>query len=887
MRWPFDLFGGKSGERRLDSELRFHLEQQTKDNIAAGMSPEAARREAAIGLGGLEQIKEECRDERSGAWLSHVSQDLRIGLRMLRKNPTFTAIAVLSLALGIGAATSVFSLVDAVLLGSLPVPNPQDLRVICWSASDMRMMYITLTGDPVVLGRRAGGSFSKDVFLALRKQCAPQADVFGYSPFFGGTARARGLPVKADGLLVSGNFFSGLGANPLVGSLLGPEDEAAGSVPRVVISYRWWRQQFGLDPRAIGQQVTINGNNYTIAGVLPQAFTGVCPGDIPDLYVSLSDKSLPMQGLPKDLPALWWIAIMGRMKPGVSTAQLQAVVDVTLATQADKFITKPSGFIADGRDGPVWKLGGYRTQLQLLMAVVGVVLLVACLNIGGLLLARGSARQRELSLREALGANRQRIVRQLLTESALISVFGGALGILAAVWGRLAVSRLLAGSPGGLHFDTTFDARVLAFALAVTCLTVLLAGLFPALKAARLNPRDGLWQRAGGGTPPLRAGQFLVAAQIALSLVLVTGAGLYFRTLVNLMGIEPGFAMDHLLSFAVNPGDSGYQTPQTVAYLDQIQRALSAVPGVRSAALVSNPLLGNWLQSEGFTIPNRVSGGQNMGSTVLTVSETFFGTIGVPITDGRDFRASDADGALKVIIVNESFVRKFLAGSIPVGRTIKFGDIVWQIVGVCRDSMCFDIKKGVDPTTYFPYRQHPIGNASIVVRTLVSPSSVAKAVLSVAAAVDTNVSVDGISTEEQIRDRNITPERMLASFCSLLAAFVMLLSSIGLFGLMTYDVARRTSEFGVRMALGATPLHIMRPILKRAMVLASAGLAVGLPLTLVLTRLIRSNLYGVTPFDPGTICGAVAMLMAVVLVAAWIPVWRATRIDPMIALRCE
>jgi predicted permease len=807
---------------------------------------------------------------------------------MLRKNPLFSAIAVLSLALGIGAATSVFSLVDAILLGSLPVPNPQDLRVVCWSGSDTKlMMYVTLTGDPVVPGRRAGGSFSKDVFLALRKQCASQADVFGYSPFFGETARARGLPVKADGLMVSGNFFSGLGANPLIGSLLGPEDEGAGSTPRVVISYRWWKQQFALDPGAIGQQVTINANSYVIAGVLPQGFSGVCPGDVPDLYVSLSDKSLPFQGLPKDLPALWWIAIMGRMKPGVSTAQLQAVADVTLATQADKFITKPRAYIADGRDGPVWKLGAYRTQLQLLMAVVGVVLLVACLNIGGLSLARGSARQHELSMRKALGANRQRIVRQLLTESALISVSGGGLGILAALWGRLAVSRLLAGSTEGLHYDTTLDGKVLGFALAVTSLTVLLAGLFPSLKAAKLNPRDSLWQRARGGTPPLRAGQFLVAAQIALSLVLVTGAGLYFRTLVNLVSIEPGFAMDHLLTFEVNPGDSGYPAPRTVAYLDEMQRAISTIPGVKSAAVVSNPLLGNWLQDEGFTIPNRASGGQNLASTVLTVSETFFGTIGIPIMDGRDFRGGDTDGAPKVIVVNESFVRKYLPGVIPVGQAIKFGDTLWQIVGVCRDSKCFDIKKGVDPTTYFPFRQNPIGSASITVRTLVSPSSVSKEVLSVATAVDPNVTVDDISTEEQMRDRDITPERMLALCCSFLAVFVMLLSCIGLFGLMAYDVARRTGEFGVRMALGATPPHIIRPILERAFALATVGLAAGLPMTLALTRLIRSNLYGVTPFDPGTICVAVALLLGVVLVAAWIPVWRATKINPMVALRSE
>jgi predicted permease len=871
----------------MDAEMQMHLELRIEKNVAAGMSPEEARFSALRTFGGVDQIKEKARDRRSGVWIGQLAQDFRFGSRILRKNPLFTTIAVLSLALGIGAATSVFSLVDAILLGSLPVPNPQDLRVLCWSGSDAKMMYITLTGDPVVPGRRAGGSFSKDVFLSLRKQCASQAYIFGYSPFFGGIARARGLPVSADGLMVSGNFFSGLGVHPLIGSLLGPEDEGVGSAPRVVISYRWWERQFALDPGAIGQQVTINGDSFTIVGVTPREFTGVCPGNSPDLYVSLSAKSLPFQGLPKDMPALWWMAVMGRLKPGVSTAQLQAVMDVTLKTQADKFITKPSAYIADGRDGPAWNRSAYRSQLQLLMAVVGVVLLVACFNIGGLLLARGSARQHELSMRKALGAGRWRIVRQLLAESALISLLGGGVGVLIALWGRFVVSRLLAGSPDGLHYDTTLDLKVLGFALAVTLLTVLLAGLFPALKATRVNPHDGLRIGAGGGTSPLRAGQFLVASQIALSLVLVTGAGLYFRTLINLVSIDPGFAMDHLLSFELNPGGSGYQTPRTVAYFDEVQRVLLTVPGVKSAALVSNPLLGSWLQTEGFTIPDRPSNGENLGSTVLTVSETFFGTIGIPIVAGRDFRVSDADGALKVIIINETFARTFLPSVIPIGRTIKFGDTVWQIVGVCRDSKCFDIKKGIDPTTYFPLRQHPTGRASIVIRTLVPPSSISKEVLSVATAVDPNVPVGDISTEEQMRDRNITPERMLASCCSLLAVFVMLLSSIGLFGLMAYDVARRTGEFGVRMALGATPLHIIRPILKGAIMLAGIGLAAGLPLTLALTRVIRSNLYGVTPFDPETIGTAVALLLAVVLVAAWIPVRRATKVDPMVALRCE
>ena len=867
--------------------MQHHLELRREKNVAAGMDAEEAQYAALREFGGVEQIKERAREQRGGILIEQLVQDLRYGVRVLIKSPLFTVIAVLSLGLGIGAATSVFSLVDAILLGSLPVPNPQDLRVICWSGSETQIMYITLTGDPVLPGRKAGGSFSKDAFFALRKECFSQADIFGYSPFFGAVARARSLPVKTDGLVVSGNFFSGMEVRPLVGSLLGPEDEVAGGPPRVVISYRWWLKQFALDPKAIGQQVSINGNSYVIAGILPKEFSGVCAGDVPDLYVSLSDKSLPIPGLPKDLPALWWIAVMGRLKEGVGTAQLQAVADVTLATQADKFITKPRAYIADGRDGPFWKSQRYEIQLRLLLIVVGIVLLVACLNIGGLLLARGSARHHELSMRRALGATRRRIVWQLLTESALISVFGGILGVLAALWGRMAVSRLLAGSSIGLHYDARLDGKVLGFALGVTLLTVLLAGLFPALKAAQLNLQSGLWQRSVGGTMPIRAGRILVASQIALSLVLVTGAGLYFRTLVNLVNIQPGFAIDHLLSFEVDPEDSGYSTARSVAYYDELQRGLAAISGIKSVGLISNPLLGGALRSAGFTIPDLAASGNNISCTVLTINETFLDTIGIPILAGRNLSAADTSEATKAVVVNESFVRKFLSGANPVGLSIKFDDKVWQIVGVCRDSKTFAIKEAVEPTTYFPFRQNPTGSASIVIRTLVPPSSLSKQVLGIAAATDANVPVGEISTEEQIRDSTIAPERMLAWCCGVLAAFVMLLSGIGLFGLMAFDVSRRTSEFGVRMALGGTPSRIVLPIMKRALVLAVVGLGMGLPLTLALTRLIRSNLYGVAPFDPQTVCVSICALLAVVVIAAWIPVRRVTKIEPMVALRCE
>ncbi len=448
------------------------------------------------------------RDQHGGRWLAQLLQDLRQGGRILRKSPGFTAIAVLSLALGIGAGTAIFSLINAILLSSLPVPNPQELRVINWyGANEMatRRMGGMSTGGPG--GQAKWDCFSHPAFLALRQQCAAQADIFAYVPLRGITARAQREAVAAEGCLVSDNFFSGLGVRPVIGDLIGGASERGTGDTAAVISYSWWERQFALDPGVLGRPIVLNGHSFTIVGVLPRGFRGVRPASDEDVYVSLSaETSLEPDWLPASTPSFWWMALMARVRPGVGDAQFQAAMDGALKGATESFEKlPPKSLVADGSGGMDGNRSDYQKNLLLLLGVVGVVLLVACANLAGLLLARGVARQHEFSVRIALGAGRGRLVRQLLTESILLSAIGGGLGTLLALWGRMVLSRLLAGSANGLHYDTALDLRVLGFAAGVSLVTALLSGLLPSLRGA--DRSAGRAQGSGGlrdGVPPSR-----------------------------------------------------------------------------------------------------------------------------------------------------------------------------------------------------------------------------------------------------------------------------------------------------------------------------------------------------------------------------------------------
>jgi predicted permease len=503
-------------------------------------------------------------------------------------------------------------------------------------------------------------------------------------------------------------------------------------------------------------------------------------------------------------------------------------------------------------------------------------------------LARGAARHHEFAVRAALGADRRRLARQSLAESVLVALLGGGLGVAVAVWVKTVVLRLFASSTDGLQYDTSLDLTVLGFALAISLLAAVLSGLLPALRAAGVNPLDGLSERTRGGRHGLRAGRLLIVAQIALSLVLLAGAGLYVHTLINIARINPGFTSENLLLFQLNPGNAGYKEPRTTAFYGRIQESLAAIPGVRSVSLILFPLLSGSSAGETFTMPGHIPEGRpEFRPNTLIVGETFFSTMGIPMLLGRELRATDAGGAPNVAVVNEAFVRKYLPAEKPIGQTMKRNGGDWRIVGVCRDAKYAEIKEEAPPVVYFSFRQDSTGSAFFVLRTALPPLAVATASRKAVAAVDPNIPLTDLGTQAGVRDQAFVVERVFAALCGALATLAVLLSCMGLHGLMAFHVERRTREIGIRVAVGATRRQIAGSILREALALIGAGVLTGLPLTFALTLLIRANLYGVAPYDPASLGGGVILIAAVALAAAWIPAQRAACVDPKMALRCE
>ena len=830
-------------------------------------------------------------------WMTGFFRDVHYTLRQLCRNPGFSAVAVLSLALGIGVNTAVFSLFNAILLRSLVVPRPQELRVLRWSGSNVRMT--SLNDFPDVQGNHMSAhAITHPAFLSLREQSTKLADVFGFQAVDQQqqiTAQVRGESFTAAGLMVSDNFFTGLGLNPLIGRPLIANEDFAGSSVAVVISYDWWERHFGFDPAVLGQKIELNGNGFTVVGVLPRGFSGVVPGDPSGFYIPMSAQS-PFLYRPLDERFHWFVRVMARLKPGVSEQQLRAALAVAFAREGGPIMEKPSIQLESGRRGFTTEADNYRKPILIMQGVVALVLLVACVNLAGLMAARGAARQHELGLRAALGISRWGLVRQSFTESALLAAIGGGLGVSVSMWGKSELSRLFAGSADGLRYDISLDRNVLYFGVAAALLTALLSGVLPALQASRVDPISGLRSRGAISASRLRVGKLLVIGQICISMVLLTCAGLYARTLLNISHIEMGFNSDQLLIFKVNPGGAGYTDPGRIAsFYTQVQESLAVMPGVRKAAFLGYPPL-----SRGWSGSFRFRDGssdraEKMQSLRLPVGEDFFDTMGITIVQGRGLSPTDTKDSPKVIVVNEAFAKQYSRDTNPVGRVVHILTDEWQIVGICRDVKYLSLKEAPLPTVYYPIRQiayeanlrSNFRSGYFAVLTTLPPKALVNEARRSVAAIDPNVQVADFSTQQDLRDGKIAPERMLAVLCCSLATLALLLCCIGLYGLMAYHVARRTPEFATRMALGASRHNIAKLILRESLLLATAGIALGAPLAFGVTRLIKSQFFGVTPNDPLVLASTATLLTAVSVLAAWVPAHRAERVDPMVALRGE
>ncbi len=990
----------------LDEDLREHIARETRDNIERGMSPEEARYAAMRKFGNVTRV-EETREVWSVIWLEQLQQDVRYGLRMLRKSPGFSSVAILTLALGIGANTAIFSLIDAVMLRSLPVENPSQLVLLQWGARN----------SPNVHGYQSAGDCANDMRLGAQKPggCSfsepmfrkiAQANIFSGTAAFTNTGRlnltGNGPPTVINGQLVSGDFFRTLGLRAANGRLLVATDDTPSAAPVAVLNYGYWQSAFGGSRDIVGRTIELNNVPFTIVGVAEQRFTGITPGSDYDVWLPLSDAQritafMRWRDRQSDV-SYWWLTIVARLKPETQLAQAQAPVSglfhnemlhgavplfheggvagkpapmanapagangpigmaaapqrsteansvqitsggpppsagnkpvmmaapqeaapaggprgsqtaegsEALSTAADN----PEITLAPAQSGLTGSRTRYSNPLYVLMLAVGIILLIACANVAGLMLARAAARQKEMAVRLALGAGRARIVRQLFTESIMLSVLGGALGILLAYWGAHAILSFVASNqPRPLGFATGVDLRVLGFTGVISLLSGILFGIAPTFRSARvdltpaLKEGEGSAAKSGPGSGKwFSIGNALVVAQVALAIIVLVGAGLLVRTLQNLRSIDVGFDSHNILIFGIDPTLIGYKGAQADSLYRDLQGRLAETPGVKSASYSMMPLLSSGLMITGFHWPGTPQD-QESQADALGVGPNFFETMRIPCLIGRGFTASDFklsaanDGmsptsAPTPVIVNQAFVEKYVGKENPLGKLFGQAEASadmpanpgFEIVGVVRDAKYNDLRRDIHAMMYMPQR---FGGATFELRTAAEPQAILPSVREVVAQVSTNLPLFDVKTESEQIDRLLFQERLVARLSGFFALLALVLACMGLYGLLSYEVSRRTREIGIRMALGAHQGIVLKLVLRQGIVLAMVGAALGIGAALGVTRYLAGMLYNVRTSDPVTIGSVAILLTLVALAACYIPARRATRVDPMVALRHE
>ncbi len=907
-------------DQDLDEELAYHLAQRTDQLVADGLPPREARAAALREWRGVEQIKEECRDMRKVNFIQDLAADIRYGFRQLRASAGFTLVVTASLALGIGANTAIFSLMDAVMFEMLPVKQPRQLVLLQWSAKGWPEVVEDLEGssrlDPRT-GRSRSQSFSYPMYERIRDRNHVFSQTFGFAA---NTPQVNvsmnGHAETADAQMVTGTYFEGLGVHASHGRAIVPADDVAGAPPVAILSNRFWRRLYGEDASVVGRTIAINGSPFTVAGIAPAEFFGLEPGSSPDLFVPLAQYAhlvpeyapavaVPGVTAPEPTPVTrdahtWWLVVAGRLHPGETVAHAQAELAV-LFDQGIGASRKPTADqkrpvleTTSASQGLDYLRNHFSRPLFVLMAMVGVVLLMACANAAGMLLARAAARQREIAVRLSLGARRSRLIRQLLTESTMLALMGGVGGILLARWGSLVLVAWLSSGRNPLVIALHVDARILAFTVAVSVLTGVLFGLAPAWKATRVDLGPALKQGGGARTTGrFVSGRVLVAAQVALCLLLLVSAGLFLRTLGNLQATELGFRRDHLLQFSVEPGLNGYQQARLAAYYRDLQQRVASIPGVRSVGCSRHGIVGAGVSSSAAILPGYTTGKKRADVYLHVVGPGFFETLGIPLVLGRAIDERDGPVTAKVAVVNEKFVHKYFHGDNPLGHILRFGDEKkpsdYEIVGLVKDAKYNELRAEAPPTAYLPYLQDRGLTPALTfeVRTNAEPETLISAVRKVALEMDKDVPLSGVKTQMEAIDQVLVQERVFARLASLFGALALVLACIGLYGTMAYTVARRTGEIGIRMAVGARPADILGMVLRESVRLVLAGSVAGLVTAVAATRIIRSQLYGLTPHDPWVLGGAALVLVAVTMAAACGPARRAALVDPLRALRNE
>lgn len=999
----------------LDADIREHIERETQDNIERGMTPEEARYAAVRKFGNVTRVKEETREVWRIAWVEDLWQDIRYGLRMLRNSPGFAAVAVLTLALGIGANTAIFSLINGVMLRSLPVEKPSELVVLRWSAHKApRINGYMSSGDcPSNLrfgaANPTGCSFSEPIFREIRNsnQFSGVAAFANSGPL---ALTGNGPASMINGQLVSGDFFRTMGLKPAAGRVLDLSDDSPTAAPVVVLNYGYWQSSFGGARDVVGRTIELNGAAFTIVGVAEQRFTGITPGSNYDVWLPLAAgpriNNPRMWDDREEKVTWWWLTILGRLKPEKPMLQAQATISGMFrnemlngaiplfemgggmpgppgprggpasrqvvvgggappagaravpsppsggaqgtvvvggpmppaggsqgariqaapspgaqgeaapnAANEPRTLSKPDDeptvTLVNAQTGLTGSRGQFANPLYVLMFAVGIILLIACSNVAGLMLARAAARQKEMALRLALGAGRMRIVRQLLTESLLLAATGGALGIVFASWGSHAIVSFVSNNqPRPLAFATGLDLRVLGFTVAISLFTGILFALAPAFRSVRVDVTPALKEGSSTSTKVSRSGgrrfgigNALVVTQLALAIVVLVGAGLLVRTLQNLRSIDVGFDSHNLVIFGINPSLAGYKDAQIRNFYQDLQGRLTETPGVKSASYSMVPLLSGALMATMFNWPGSPQD-RPSESDVLEIGPNFFSTMQISVVAGRTFTTSDYEIAANAaspsaphtvptpVIVDQAFVAKFLGKENPLGK--RFGQSEasqdgpaspgYEIIGVVRDTKYDNLRREISPMMYTPQTMQ---GASFEVRTAGDPQALVPAIRSAVAQINPNLPLRDVTTESQQIDRLLFQERLVARLSGFFGLLALALACIGLYGLLAYEVARRTREIGIRSALGAQRRDVLRLVVKQGLLLAVVGAIAGMGVALGVTHYLKSMLYDVSAYDPFTIVVVSALLVLVALAACLIPARRATNVDPIVALRYE